>query len=193
MAYLTESRLRARAKRETQRVSKSAVERLDEQVLAKLAHFDIFLSHSIKDAELVDGARLELEDKGLKVYVDWIVDPQLDRSAVNAETAAALRERMLQCDSLVYVHTENSPQSKWMPWELGFFDGAKGCRVSVMPVLKNERDSFKGQEYLGIYPTVDFTEAESGKEVIWAQRSKSVYASFDEWKKDPSSIRKRAQ
>lgn len=192
MAYLTESRLHARAKRETQLGIKSAVERLNEQVSAKQAHFDIFLSHSIKDAELVDGARLELEDKGLTVYVDWILDPQLDRCAVNAETATALRGRMLQCDCLIYVHTENSPQSKWMPWELGFFDGAKGGRVSVMPVLKNKRDSFKGQEYLGIYPTVDFTEIENGKEAIWAQRSETVYASFEEWKKDPSSIYKRA-
>jgi hypothetical protein len=67
MAYLTESRLRARAQRATRSLSKSATERLNEQVLAKAARFDIFLSHSIKDSDLVDGARLELEDKGYTV------------------------------------------------------------------------------------------------------------------------------
>lgn len=193
MAYLTESRLRARAQRETKRLFKSAVERLDEQVLSSLAHFDIFLSHSIKDSDLVDGARLELEDKGYTVYVDWIVDAQLDRSAVTAETAAALRKRMLQCNTLIYIHTDNSPKSKWMPWELGFFDGAKGGRVSVMPVLKNSSDYFKGQEYLGIYPTIDFTANDKdSRETLWAQRSSDEYASFENWKLDPSSIRKRS-
>ena len=194
MAYVTESRLRARAQRATRSLFKSATARLNEQALAKAAHFDIFLSHSIKDSDLVDGARLELEDKGYTVYVDWVVDARLDRSAVTAETAAVLRGRMLQCDTLIYMHTENSPKSKWMPWELGFFDGAKGGRVSVMPVVKNKDDDFTGQEYLGIYPTTDFTSDTSPKKIepLWVQRSENEYASFKDWKKDPNSIRKRS-
>jgi hypothetical protein len=172
---------------------KSATAHLNELAASKLDHFDIFLSHSIRDSDLVEGARLELEDKGFTVYVDWIVDPQLNREAVNAETAAALRARMLQCDTLIYVHTDNSPKSKWMPWELGFFDGAKGGRVSVMPVLKTKGDTFRGQEYLGIYPAVDFTDDNEDQETIWIQRSSTEYASLKAWKKDPTSIRKRGQ
>lgn len=190
MAYLTEQRLRDRAAREYRRVLKSAQVRLAEVVQSSRTHFDVFLSHSIKDAELVDGARLELEDKGLTVYVDWVVDPAMSRESVTAATANLLRLRMRQSDSLLYMHTENSPQSKWMPWELGFFDGAKG-RVAILPVLKSPTSAFRGQEYLGIYPAVDFAPSTSGQERMWTQRSRDEYASFKEWLVDPSSIRRR--
>lgn len=83
--------------------------------------FDIFLSHSIRDAELVTGVVLLLKERGFSVYVDWNTDPQLDRSAVSRETAAVLRKRMRQCKALLFVATENASSSKWMPWELGYF------------------------------------------------------------------------
>jgi hypothetical protein len=47
----------------------------------------VFLCHSIRDAELIQGAKTILEKRQLSVYVDWIIDPQTDRSAVTAETA----------------------------------------------------------------------------------------------------------
>jgi hypothetical protein len=53
---------------------------------------------------------------------------------------------MKQSKSLIYLSSENSSSSKWMPWELGFFDGFKPDGVAIMPVLDNPTDSFKGQE-----------------------------------------------
>lgn len=116
--------------------------------------FDVFLSHSIADADLVLGIKRILEERGLKVYVDWETDSHLDRNKVNPETADLLRRRMKQSNSLLYLATESASSSKWMPWELGYFDGLHGGQVAVMPLLDNETDSFKGQEYLGLYPTV---------------------------------------
>jgi hypothetical protein len=116
--------------------------------------FDIFLSHSIADADLVLGIKNILEKRGLRVYVDWETDGQLDRGKVNLETADLLRRRMKQSNSLLYLATESASLSKWMPWELGYFDGMRGGQVAVMPVLDNEIDYFNGQEYLGLYPTV---------------------------------------
>jgi hypothetical protein len=116
--------------------------------------FDVFLSHSISDADLVLGIKNLLEERGLKVYVDWETDSQLDRSKVNPETADMLRRRMKQSTSLLYLATESASSSKWMPWELGYFDGLRSGQVAVMPLLDNETDSFEGQEYLGLYPTV---------------------------------------
>ena len=37
--------------------------------------YDIFLSHSSSDAEIVAGLKLEIEDLGFSVYVDWIEGP----------------------------------------------------------------------------------------------------------------------
>ena len=41
--------------------------------------FDIFLSHAIKDADLILGVKTLLEESGFTVYVDWIIDPSLER------------------------------------------------------------------------------------------------------------------
>jgi hypothetical protein len=117
--------------------------------------FDVFLSHSSKDADLIFGVKSLLEREGLSVYVDWIVDPKLDRSQVTAATAEHLRRRMRQCDSLVYAATTNASQSKWMPWELGYFDGYRGDQhVAVMRFVVRQEDTFVGQEYLGLYASI---------------------------------------
>jgi hypothetical protein len=116
--------------------------------------FDIFLSHSTDDSDLVLGVMILLQKQGLSVYVDWVVDHQLDRSRVNKETAAVLRERMKHSSSMMYIATDNAINSKWMPWELGFFDGDKPGRVSILPLLDSENQNFQGQEYLGLYPVV---------------------------------------
>ncbi|MDC4728855.1 toll-Interleukin receptor, partial [Acinetobacter baumannii] len=64
--------------------------------------FDIFLSHAVKDADLILGVKTLLEESGFTVYVDWIIDPLLERDKVNATTADILRKRMRQCKSLIY-------------------------------------------------------------------------------------------
>ncbi len=116
--------------------------------------FDIFLSHSIVDAELVLGVKHLLEQRGLNVYVDWKNDAQFDRSAVTPETADMLRKRMNQSASLLYLASEAASNSKWIPWELGYFDGLRGGHVAVMPLVDDPNDRFVGQEYLGLYPKV---------------------------------------
>lgn len=133
--------------------SESILDSINESVRT-IENFDIFLSHSSKDAELVLGVKTLLENQGLKVYVDWHNDPQMSRNNVTAETADLLRSRMKQSKSLVYMATENSSGSKWMPWELGYFDGFSGGLVAILPLVESSRGSFRDQEYLAIYPMV---------------------------------------
>src|SRR4029077_17042528 len=109
----------------------------------------IFLSHSSSDAKLVSGLKLELEDIGYSVYIDWIEDPKLNRANVTRETALLLQERMKKCNSLIYAFSENASTSKWMPWELGYFDGIKGT-ACVLPITTSDKADFHGSEYLGI-------------------------------------------
>ena len=117
--------------------------------------FDVFLSHSIRDAELVLGVANILEKMGQKVYIDWVVDKQLSRDSVTKETAETLRNRMKQSFKLLYLATDNASSSKWMPWELGYFDGLKSGKVAILPLVDSESSSFRGQEYLGLYPALD--------------------------------------
>src|SRR5207248_3271624 len=79
--------------------------------------------------------------------------PQLDRTNVNRNTADVLRNRLMQSKSLFYIATDNSGQSTWMPWELGFEDGYRG-KSAIAPVTDKEKDRFVGNEFVAIYPRV---------------------------------------
>lgn len=118
--------------------------------------FDIFLSHSFRDAGTVAGIKAFLEQQGLRVYVDWIEDAELERASVNRHTAQRLRERMRNSKSLLFATSESSPDSRWRPWELGFFDGHKPEHVAILPLVTNSNDGFVGQEYLSLYPEVQW-------------------------------------
>lgn len=154
--------------------------------------FDVFLSHSYADAKTVQaldaddllGLKEKLEnDCGLSVYVDWMVDRTLDRSTVDARTASILRARMDHCGCLLYATSEQAEKSKWMPWELGYFDGKKG-RVAILPVVNSQMASYKGQEYLGLYPYVDeATPKGSPKAALWVNETPTRYVSLAGWLK----------
>lgn len=120
----------------------------------RAADYDIFLSHAYCDRDLVEQAHAELEGAGYSVYVDWIEDATLDRSAVDERTADLLRRRMQRCGSLFFAVSTRSPLSRWMPWELGYGDAWTG-RVFVFPLDDNAADWAKGQEYLKLYEIVD--------------------------------------
>lgn len=193
MATFTESRIRHRAQQKTGTLRKAATVLKEEVASAKTkTSFDIFLSHSTSDAEIILGVKGVLEDYGKTVYVDWLEDPQLDRRNVTAASAEVIRARMRQCKSLVYVHTVNSGSSKWMPWELGYFDGFNGA-VAILPVTRSSETSFEGQEYLGIYPYMDEAPSkESTVKEIWVNKSSVASRRWGMWISDPRAFRKTA-
>jgi hypothetical protein len=146
------------------------------------ASFDIFLSHSYLNADDVLALKAEIESMDFGVYVDWVVDSHTNREDVTKETADLIRERMGQCKSLFYVTSSEAADSKWMPWELGYFDGKKQ-KVAILPVLKSDRvtDSYSGQEYLGLYPYVTRDKRENGGETLWIHETGNCYITFEGW------------
>lgn len=147
--------------------------------------FDIFLSHSYSDKEWIEGLKQIIEEIGFSVYVDWIHDSHLDRSKVNKESADLLRKRMRQCGSLFFVTSKISPESKWMPWELGYFDAFKQ-RVAILPLVDQPttENQYAGQEYLGLYPYVTKAKAQrETKETLWVRESEKKYVWFGSWLK----------
>lgn len=89
-----------------------------------------------------------------------------------------------QSSALIYAHSNQSGSSKWMPWELGYFDGFRSA-VAILPIAQTNEDSFTGQEYLGLYPYVDG----SGM-TLWVNRGSAPerlfrgpigYKQFTEW------------
>ena len=191
MALFTESALRGLAAQyRSTRALKSADTILREAATTAETSFDVFLSHSVKDADVILGIVAALKQQNLKVYVDWIVDPQMDRSRVTPETAERLRQRMRQSASLIYAHSNQSGSSKWMPWELGFFDGFRSA-VAIMPIAQTTQEGFAGQEYLGLYPYIDGSAL-----TLWVNRGSAPerlfrgpigYKQFAEWLKEQTS------
>lgn len=145
--------------------------------------FDIFLSHSYLDAKHVLALKRDMEQMGFGVYVDWIEDRDLNRDSVTPETARRIRVRMGRCSCLLFAASTNSPSSKWMPWELGLADGSKG-KVAIVPVVESgATNTFRGQEYLGLYPYVTKDRTQGGYMTLWIRTDELTYVSLRSWLK----------
>ena len=145
--------------------------------------FDVFLSHSYSDKELILGMKLGLEEFGYSVYIDWIEDDSIDRTNVTKENVLWIKERMRNSKCLLYATSSNSFLSKWMPLELGFMDGFND-KVAILPISKTEATSYKGAEYLGIYPYIDIEkEKDTGRMLLWItdQANRNIYTQFNDW------------
>ena len=154
-----------------------------EDAVRSKSEFDIFLSHSYQDRDII-GALFKVmeEEMDFKIYVDWIVDTELDRTNVTAATAQRLKERMNLCKCLLFATSENQPKSKWMPWELGYFDGMKE-KVAILPIVEkeNSQNRYSGQEYLGLYPYVVFQKDTEGNDRLWICTDERNYFELRQW------------
>lgn len=191
MAYLTEQEVRRRARLTTELMHKSAREILAGARADSDDSLDVFLSHSSNEPEeILLGIKKLLEDVDMTVYVDKYTDPNMSLVAVTSQTAETLRRRMRQSKALLYVYSQYSTKSRWMPWELGYFDGLKG-KVGVIPVLE-DNEKFEGEEYLNLYPCGDQAPTRrSDRQVFWInKRSFDEYARLDLWVNGAEAIRK---
>lgn len=193
MAYLTKDEVKQATRTRLQKsFSASAPKILRESVRASANEdsFDIFLSHASEDSEIVLGVREILTGLGLTVYIDWIDDPQLDRGNVTAENADMLRRRMKQSRSLVFLTTKSSVSSRWMPWELGYFDGLKAGFIGILPIVDYSGGSFSGQEYLGLYPLVErLPLTGGGTRFCVVERAGKGYRFLDDFVRGQATIR----
>lgn len=191
MPLLTEAEVVARASRMTTLRKSAAREILTETAPAD-ATFDVFLSHSSNEPEnILLGIKGYLQDSGLSVYVDRYTDPQLSPGEVTPRTAETLRGRLRASTSLLYVYSRHSKLSRWMPWELGFMDGA-GRRIGIAPVVETARLCFAGEQYLGLYPYLDRATIEGRSTwALWINRGAREYANYVEWVRGREAITKR--
>lgn len=144
--------------------------------------FDIFLSHSYLDKDVINGLYNILTGLHFKVYVDWIIDPQLDRSNVTETTARLIRSRMYMSRSLLYCISAGAIMSKWMPWELGYVDGNTNHKCAVMPVAKDYSEVFNRSEYLKLYPFI--TKEDYGGGLVVRNDEYSVIDNLNDWVRD---------
>ena len=136
------------------RINDSEGQRLFESV-EQNEDYDVFISYSSKDLAYAKKFAELLKDNGFGVYIDNN-DSLLDKNNVTEETAKRL-ERVLRCSaSLIYLFTDNSAESFWCPWEIGYMTGSGEGKCLIAPVFDDEKAKtmMTHREYLKIYPKV---------------------------------------
>jgi len=127
------------------------------------AYVDVFISH--KKEDLAIARRLHTRVKSLRYepYLD-AADTQLAEATSTGALADRIRGRLRRAKCLLFVVTPKAVDSKWMPWELGFFDGRWGRPTVGLYVQHMDRTAaqragaagrFTVQEYLELYEAVD--------------------------------------
>lgn len=105
--------------------------------------YDIFLSHSSKDKDLVGKIRDVIEKEfGFEAYVDWDENSGMKRT----EVADIVKNVMQRCKTLLIIKTKNSDESSWVSWETGYFEALKFknriSRFDKIGVLVIEDDGY---------------------------------------------------
>jgi hypothetical protein len=135
----------------------------------------VFLSHSHEDKDLVLSAVQFLKSQGVDVFVDWLDESMPDN--ISGETAEKLKQKIKEYAKFLVLVTENSKNSKWVPWELGVADGNKPIQnIAVLPVDRTGK-RFQGNEYLDIYPKIEFY---NDKWLVWLLKPQ-VFKYLPEW------------
>lgn len=148
MSYFTEQQLYRFA--DSPALEARASRFLNESVAT--ARLSIFLSHSHKDRKKARGIVKHLASLGVEVYVDWS-DKDMPRET-NRLTAERIKDRIEQLDLCMVLLTVNAWRSKWVPWEIGVADQAKGeSKVMIIPVVDSS-GHYYGMEFLRLYRRV---------------------------------------
>jgi len=117
------------------------------------ARVSIFLSHSHKDKDLVEGFINYLAySSQIKIYVDWL-DSDMPATTTRA-TAHRIKQKIAQMDYFLVLATRNAMESKWVPWEIGVADQIKANKIAIVPV-SDPNGNFHGNEYLQLYPRIE--------------------------------------
>lgn len=121
----------------------------------------VFLSHKHDDLEDLKGVIGLLKEKfNVDVYIDS-KDKAMPKTT-SGVTATKIKERIKKCDKFILLATDGAIESKWCNWELGFGDANKLDKnnLALFPMCENifSESSYKGNEYLEIYPHIVFRD-----------------------------------
>jgi hypothetical protein len=131
-------------------------------------YVDVFISHKQEDRVKGEALRSRITGWGFTCYVDAddsILEPMVKAKDTDPKALADhIRQDLRLCRCLIYAFTDASSRSRWMPWEIGFFDGRWGPHqiglydldesrtTAAKPSIRSDaQDPLSVQEYLNIY------------------------------------------
>ncbi|AEB29798.1 hypothetical protein CAR_c11060 [Carnobacterium sp. 17-4] len=153
----------------------------------------IFISHKHDELENLKDILGFLEKNfDVKVYIDS-KDPSLP-TITSGETASRIKKRINDCDKFILLATNGAIESKWCNWELGFGDAKKFEKnIALFPMKPAETSdwSYKGSEYMSIYPYITFFDGSEtdidgnfvpkGYYIFTDKKDGTYITSFKEW------------
>ena len=97
--------------------------------------YDVFISHNSADENYVIDIYKDFNKHGLVAYVDWVgINTIKKRTWCNVSTSKVIKERIHQCQCVVYIWSEKHIRSQWCPWELGYAD-ALGKPICILGLI----------------------------------------------------------
>lgn len=163
--------------------NESDVRRYDETIILNEHTFseksggrsvDVFLSHSSNDKADLPATINFLESYGVNVYIDK-KDNKLPKKT-SKDTGEILKRRIDESKKFIVLVSENSKNSRWIPWELGIADEKKKIHnIALLPKVEgNENPEWPEQEYLGLYPRIVYAVFKGQDRPVWM-----VYNHYD--------------
>lgn len=134
----------------------------------------VFLCHKHSDLEDLQGVMGMLKEIGAKIYIDSMDNKMPEQTS--GETAQRIKDVIKFSKKFILLATEKAIESYWCNWELGIGDTYKFMEnIAILPMKeKGESDhQYKGNEYLQIYPQIDFHEKSFYN--IWGEYIESGY------------------
>lgn len=118
--------------------------------------YDVFISHSSKDSNIVKAIIRSLNKHGLNNYCDWTSDREfLKRELVSDYTKVVLQKRMEQSKSLLFLRTENSIASDWVKFELDYYKNLGRTIYCVDFIKEKELCDFKVANYDSVCEVIE--------------------------------------
>jgi hypothetical protein len=141
-------------------ITKSLVEsRIFDSTSAFSSKPTIFLSHKHEDLKDLKGVLGKFRELGAEVYIDSMDNKMPNQTS--GQTALRIKEVIKFCNKFVLLATDKAIESYWCNWELGIGDTHKYIEnLAILPMKeKGSQDyHYKGNEYLQIYPTIDYQD-----------------------------------
>lgn len=117
-----------------------AIRLRDSHSVQNIKSFDLFISHSYKDKEIVSDVVRKANKHSLNCYVDWTADNDfLKRSLVSDYTKEVLKARMKQSKKLLFLSSVNSRESEWVAFELQYYQ--KEIQNEILMILIDGEDT----------------------------------------------------
>ncbi|MER8074198.1 toll/interleukin-1 receptor domain-containing protein [Acinetobacter pittii] len=113
----------------------------------------VFLCHSHRDSQYVEGFIQLLKEENIEVYVDWQDETMPEKP--NRETASKIQQKIQEADYFFFLATPNSVKSRWCPWEIGYADGVKKYESIFIIPTQDKYGTYYGNEYLELYQMID--------------------------------------